>query len=800
MSRSEDVWFSVPLHDEKTAAVTNTNEEEGSEAIRLETEAKLVSTQELTAYKEEEMQLEQVVEGATVQLNKLMDPLPDQEQTRILSRSYQVGNFAWTSIDTRGTTLLQLKFPDVLLQMPQIQSRADYFRLFKAGAVRLRIKLTSTVLHYGKILVASVPGIKANTNDPFISHWVQWCNHNPVLIDASEGSQVDYEAKWSLNRTWFRLPLPVNDVGEMALVSIIVLRELRQASLALATDVDVSVFAEFIDPVMQGPNPRAIAPMAEYTSAVAETVLKSMQSLNVIDQETHDTVSGIVEVVDTAVTVGKVIASVMDKPTTVASAAPFRALIGGDLSQGEGTDTSVKLSLHPEANTTSRDLVGSGGPCPRLLDVIKKPGYMTAFNFNSSIPAGTILTTWSHDPVNAHVVAANEYVPSYLSYFTQPFAYWRGSIAYAVFITAPKFASCKIRVNFYPVDGSPAYPLGLYAGDVVSNVIDVTGPTWFTFLVPYLSDIAYQNIRKIGSTAFFAGGGNGNTSGQIGIELVNTIATPDSHVVTMSGDVWHAAGDDFQVSFMNGEIAPDNINEFFSFNYATYTSAVNDVFESVEPLIAFNAGREEGMVSPEVYEVITTFMKRYYELGAGNIDDTPPTANIINPPYGPDQSGDIPSMIDWFATPFMWHAGGWRFRFYYVNPLVSTSIVRAFFYPDPLNGVHAATNAGQLVNGPAENYIAVEAPYYQMTASLRFEHNAEKRYHELVVTSPFAHALYSVADDYSMGALYSPPHITVVVPPTLTDENEDKKTSHESPFKRLYGKRIPTVSSTQSKL
>lgn len=808
-------WFCDIWRDYWTAQQSNEKIMETGDRVRAAGDPAIADQQELTGYNDTEEVLQQEVKGALAkELWQLMNPLPDQEQETILSRSYPIANFTWTGTQSRFSSLLDLAFPRDLLTIPQILSRTEYFSLFRAKAVRMRVKINSTLFHYGRLAIGNVPGLIQGTLDSF-SAPIQMLNNDCVVMSAMTAADTTLTMEWAVNKPWIRLPLETTETAFMRKVSFVVLRPLRLASEPVATPVNVTVFAEFVEPEMTGMRGDSTIPSAIPTSHMvtdlSESVLKAEKQLDILDEETRDSITSAVEFVSPLADMALTAASVLDKPANVSTSAPYRPLFGGDIASMHGTDYSVKLGTGQDSGVAvEAGFAGPNEPSQPLLKCISKPGYYTGATFTSLFPPQSNVMQFPNDPGEVFL-SSTEYYPDYLSWFSQNFYYWRGSIKYMFMFTCAKFVSCRIRITYYPQVSifGPAPPLGPYAGDAISKVVDITGDTEIAFVVPYVSDTPYKKIK-----AFNDPPSRETSNGFIMLELVNSIATPDADVADVSIDVWRAAGADFQLNLFTGPRGPTN-----QLGYTctlTPTCDINNCMDDAEELISFTSGREEKMVAPEMYTCITDFLKRYTTLGDANFSVVGQQEYLITsiPLSLADETDNI-DHIAWLTAPFVWSRGGWRFRIYYprdtfypgTTTVVGDRPLEAILWPAGFDGNSAVTRRkfgpGVVLNNSTARYLAIEVPYYQNVQAIRrvrgrFDDHlievtaAQSTPQQLKNIIPWQRILYSAADDYSLGCLYSPPPLRVDTVPLESDlagssrEIETKNSSNPDKKEKDY--------------
>jgi hypothetical protein len=79
-----------------------------------------------------------------------------------------------------------------LFGIPQIAEKLNFFTYFRVKAIKVTVRVNSTIFHYGTLVASStVNNSHAFHNQTGTGTW-QFMNCRPVLIDATTESAVDY--------------------------------------------------------------------------------------------------------------------------------------------------------------------------------------------------------------------------------------------------------------------------------------------------------------------------------------------------------------------------------------------------------------------------------------------------------------------------------------------------------------------------------------------------------------------------------------------------------------------------------
>lgn len=183
-------------------------------------------------------------------------PLADQGLTAVLSRSYQLGVFTWTT-SARGTDIVpSMDVLATLLAIPNIAEKVAYFKYFRCKGVNLTIRVNATPWHYGTLVLSSTVNNSQDWHNSSNAASSQYFNNRPVLVDASSADAVNYEIHWKNLNQWYDTPAstPVNPMTFRMTVGV----PLSMIG-SVINPARVTVFANFIDPEVALPKGDSLA-------------------------------------------------------------------------------------------------------------------------------------------------------------------------------------------------------------------------------------------------------------------------------------------------------------------------------------------------------------------------------------------------------------------------------------------------------------------------------------------------------------------------------------------------------------
>lgn len=123
--------------------------------------------------------------------------------------------------------------------------------------------------------------------------------------------------------------------------------------------------------------------------------------------------------------------------------------------------------------------------------------------------------------------------------------------------TTARFTTARVRITHLP---NSSYPTSFenYAGDMSSAIVDVRGPTEFSFALPYYHEYDYADTAGYCAPALFGDATwSFNTSilPHVAFTLVNPVASPTAtDDTTVYYSIWFSAGPDFAFGNFTGHV------------------------------------------------------------------------------------------------------------------------------------------------------------------------------------------------------------------------------------------------------
>lgn len=521
--------------------------------------------------------------------------LPDQEMQAVLSRSYQLGVYTWTTSAMGTDIITNMDVLETLLAIPNIAEKVAYFKYFRCKGVTLTIRVNSTTFHYGTLVASSTVNNSFEFHNSSNAAGFQWLNNRPVLIDAMSMEAVDYDIKWKHYAFWY-------DVQEGTPDQLMTFRLTVGVPLSMigtaVNDARITVFANFIEPEVAFPVADSITAEVqglnfdpdesseeESTEEEATPVdpevkrrwldqwdemLKSMsehfgpiwwfedaeeQSLQESDdsearkkaesgsilsdvQSTANAVfSTVSTITDAMEKLAPLAALLADKPTSLETPKHMSILPGTDMPGFHGVDNAVRLQGDPGSTLgLSKGTLGESLSNPSIYECVRTPGFYSTWDFTNSTAAGTKLTEIPLRPNCIAYKSANTFTISPLSWYSKLFLFWRGSMKLHFHFATSTWVTARLRFVWIPPDhNAPVTIADNESGDYVSQVVEITGSMDHSLTIPWIHNSMYKEVadptKTFSETLEDTNNAERFSLGTLAIYLVTPIVTASSTVV-----------------------------------------------------------------------------------------------------------------------------------------------------------------------------------------------------------------------------------------------------------------------------
>lgn len=687
------------------------------------------------------------------------DPYPDQNLATVLSRVYRVAEPIWTPSQIPGQNLVTLRFPQALFRERNIREKLHKFQFFRAD-VKISIRVNGTAFCYGKLLVIWLPSIDTIPGPSLLR-----LSQNPhVIISANTNETQEFTIPYVSAYQFLNLGFYSGNLatyrGFFGCVQVHVLNPLRSSNSLEIAPLYVSVYASFVDPKVAGPTTTIydLTPPLVVTSQGKPTTNEAQQQ-NSVDSLVGPVARSLGTYLRTIPVVGPLMSGIrfglqymgFDKPSSVALRQFTDLNLARGFAHGDGMDFCNKLSICADNQVANGvEIYRQERDEMDFAYLLSLPTLIATFSVSADDPSGSILFQIPVNPCYGPPGPISVDV-SRLTFISNYFTYWRGSLNYAVQIAAGSFTSCRLRVSWHPNYTDIPTTLADGEGDYISHVIDVTGDTLYKFSIPYLQSALFQRVSFPSLTTAID-----TTNGVLMFSVVNPVRTTDS-VITNSiyVNVWNAAGPGFELAL------PRVPNWLVTSQYSMREEFLKNDFE---PLIPASEILIDGVMMGEKISSLRTLLHRYSDFAF-------PPSRLIT-------ILDVQTIQRDIMQMFLFSRGSVRIREFKVAPTTSEQSYMAHYYPasahQPTSTSYFCFNGLNYTNSEYKPALETEIPYY--SRYIMAYNSAGNRFGQTTPYQPLT--VFPVAiedtsrrfflawgDDFTVGWARAPP-VVFIVPPT----------------------------------
>jgi hypothetical protein len=483
---------------------------------------------------------------------------PDWDLQKMLLRENLVSSFAWALTDTPGSELsiastgsTPTDVPQDLLRNEIVSAPFQRFQWCRFDRCHVRFQITASRFHQGRLLVYFVPTMlpKHNLVTASAYHPTRATQIQHGFLDPSNGTVLDMDIPFRFNKGF--IDLIFGDV--LGQLRVQVLNQL-QAATGASTSVEIKVFVSFEGAHFRVPRPggvgfsdgvvlrRQIAQL-EQEKRDFEAELSRLKLSSKRNKELEDVVliprptslpvpiqfkgapdaankpaksgllsyiyateqSGlgehlgrkldqIVESVVPAEVTGAIAGILLDKPAFTEYPEPLVHKDAQYMSASRGVEKLERMTLEPTAQYLTMDQFGDNVDEMDMKHILKKPTYLTSFNWASTDNVGTVLYSSTTSPM--HLASGEDtaatFNPTPYGFFGNLFTYWRGGLVFIFQVVGTAFH--EGRLDFCNHPGTTTVPtdyptaMSQYAASQTvrntNNTIEVR--------IPYHSDIPWK--------------------------------------------------------------------------------------------------------------------------------------------------------------------------------------------------------------------------------------------------------------------------------------------------------------------
>lgn len=512
-----------------------------------------------------------------------------------LSRPRIIHEFRWAigtdvNIDLEPWSLFMIGSNAII-------DKVNNFNIFRAKALRIQIRTNGSPFHYGRLRASYYPGynipvVGANMDDP---HDLGLATTNfaggfntasrplytfysqapGVYVDPTTNvpQQMDLPFFNNLNYLNVLYDEAFEDMGKLKIWS---LNQLQHANGA--TDpITVSIIAYMIDPVLGMPT-QNLAYIGQSQTGGAATGVNDEYGKGIISRPASalasfagslsrvPTIGRFARATQIGASAVSSIATLFGFSKPVNLAIQHQTHVTSDLTNVSGEDSVVKLSLDPKAEiSVDPQIVGLPNVDEMSFGHIgSHESFLVSIPWTEAEAAGTNLcnivvhpsvSPWSGSG------STTTFFPTAVSWMSQPFEYWRGSLEYRIMIVASQMHRGRLLITYNPSDRAAQSTTSPDLATQYSQIVNLAEHRDVTYVVRWGSADPYRQIFLPTTTTNLISSGaavptNGtklNSNGVLSFYVLNELASP-TNTSSIRINVFVKAGDDYMVGGPNNSI------------------------------------------------------------------------------------------------------------------------------------------------------------------------------------------------------------------------------------------------------
>jgi hypothetical protein len=486
----------------------------------------------------------------------------------MLFRNNLVTSFDWALTDAVGTYLAPITagmtavdVPFDLLQNDLVAAPFERFTYWRADKIIVRIQLTASRFHQGRLGVFFMPSMKKTADViPVDFLPTRWTQMQHGFLDPANGTVLEMELPFRHYKGWLDLTIQ-DSLGQLYFP---VLNQL-QAATGASTTVQVKVFVSIPNSDFRVPRPGGTSFSSRMTMVRPESGFFANLAHG-IGGELDNLVESILphEITSAAAAI------CLDKPAVTEYPLPLTNKDQQYLSSSRAVENLERMALEPAAQYLTTDQFGDGIDELDMGFLLRKRNYLTTFNWKATDVVGTVLFETPTSPTHllkrqtlASPTAA--FTPTIMGYLANLFTYWRGSIVLTLQVVGTAFHEGRLDFCNHPgLLNAPADYKAAASQYINSQTIRNTNNT-IEIRIPYLADTPWKRVWA-GQTIEEGGPSAAGMRaldfilGCFSVRVAVQLKNPNNVANNVDVNVFIAAGEDFEfhtLSLTNSFMIPN---------------------------------------------------------------------------------------------------------------------------------------------------------------------------------------------------------------------------------------------------
>nr|ULF99781.1 MAG: hypothetical protein 2 [Dicistroviridae sp.] len=728
----------------------------------------------------------------------------------------------WKATERDAVLLKTVRLPADWLQHEMFQEKLSGFRYFKAD-FKIRLQVNAQPFNAGLLLMVYLPFEESMTETPSSQlDFSGLTGYRHVLLDLSQDTACELTVPWSPMVSHMDLLKAYGALGSVKLYVY--------SPLTGSDDVDGTIWitAENVEVALptgiqmekvvhggpahsggdHGMKGRAAPKTAKDQAGTTKPPRKPRGAVSSI-ASTVGSVAGALKdvpvigpIASTVEWVGGAVSDVLDffgfsKPADTSLPSKQTLVVGNNFANYDG-DSKVKSLAFSWANEVQipTEVFQETDDEMSFNHILARPTYLTRFKMLATSAQNSVIWKWPVDPRACDKVLHQDsskapFIPgrylcanTYLSYLSNFFKFYRGTLNYHFRIVKTVFHSGRIRVFVVPGANVDTDVATIDFSKVHSSVYDIRDTNQFDISVPYKWNAPWKAVDGVfgALTQTLANRTPNEPTAMIYVVVINSLRNPSTAEGSIDFVVETSAGDDFQFAcpIVSRGCSLVTTGEQLRIDYpADVRYQGVDVAEgpahSADTMLDNAGGDQITANKVAIGEVVTgwrALLKRYSRwlvpVKSGDL--------FVVRPYTSAISGSIKDQFDFYAAAELMYrfvSGGLRLGMKVPGATPAELVITHEL--EPYNSLDAAadTSATVLQSSLLEPLVELGIPFYQPTLGILTAVGRPKEsyasepgtaYQEMpyntgtiVRSSARTQVWRTTAEDFSFGYLLGPP-------------------------------------------
>ncbi len=524
---------------------------------------------------------EVVMAGSEVNAIARVDGTEDLQLGRFLSRPTAISSFTWSTSDAIGVKTT-IKPWYLFLNNANIKKKIDNFA-FLRGKLHIKVMVNGTPFQYGLLRTCYSPLLglvndkirTTTTTEPLLTPYSQQPGFF-ITPAANAGGQM--ELPFFYHKNWLDITSS-SDVQNFGTINFVTYAPLGVAVTGGTSSVTVQVFAWMSDVELMGSTAKLALQGDEYDEGSGKISGPASAVANVAGYLTKVPIIGpfarATQIGATAIGSIARIFGFTNVPV-IANVHGFQPMNAPMLASGHIGTPVQKLTLDPKQELSLDPTLHGLTPQDELsIPYIKdKESYLGSGTWSTSNNVDDLLFCLRVNPAlyqrsniaNASAVTIGQRVyHTPISYMSQMFYNWRGSLVIRLKIVATKFHKGRLKISYDPrADITSTNP---DVNTVYTHIVDIGEEDDIEIEIPYHQDSPWLLVDKDLGDNWNTSGSlpnrNGTDNGVLTVRVLTTLTAPASGTLKLLA--FMRGGDDFEFANPSDHIGGESNNQVPSF-------------------------------------------------------------------------------------------------------------------------------------------------------------------------------------------------------------------------------------------